>query len=212
MGGDEFGVFLPGLKSEKEALSIAEALCDALLEPFAICGQHIQIGLSVGIAMSPLHASAAEEFLLKADMALLAAKKAGGRGVRVFDGSIGKEMQNRRALKDELRRADASDEWELLYQPQVRLTDGKLIGVEALLRWNHPDRGFLAPAAFITTLEKHLVANQVGDWLVDESCRQLASYGEQGLEVPRIGFNLFATQFTSSTLASVISSAVEKYS
>ena len=211
MGGDEFGVLLPGITDCQNALTIALTLCDGFLEPFAICGQYIQIGLSIGVAMAPVHASACEELLIKADMALLSAKKAGGRGVRLFDGSIDEEMQDRRALKDELRRANDSCEWELLYQPQVRLSDGELIGVEALLRWNHPDRGFLTPAAFITTLEKHLVANQVGDWVVDESCRQLALWRNEGIEVPRIGLNLFAAQFASSTLAAAIGSAIERY-
>ena len=211
MGGDEFGVLLPDTTDRQDALTIATTLCDGFLEPFEICGQRIQIGLSIGVAMLPFHATATEEVLIKADMALLAAKNTGGRGVRLFDGSIDEEMQDRRALKEELRKANDSGQWELLYQPQVRLSDGKLIGVEALLRWNHPGRGLLTPAAFITTLEKHLVANQVGDWVVDESCRQLALWREEGIEVPRVGFNLFAAQFASSTLAAAIGSAIERY-
>ncbi|MWV26951.1 EAL domain-containing protein [Erythrobacter sp. GH3-10] len=211
MGGDEFGVLLPGTTKCEKALYVAAHLRDVFLEPFAICGQHIQIGLSIGAAISPLHAADAEELLVKADMALLAVKKAGGRGVRIFDGNIDDEMQDRRAFKDELRNASDSSEWELVYQPQVRLSDGTLIGVEALLRWNHPQRGFLAPAAFISILEKHLTANQVGDWVVDESCRQLAYWRDQGIDVPRVSFNLFAAQFGNTTLTTSISSALEKY-
>lgn len=160
LGGDEFAILLPGNGAQSSATATAQRLNDAFKEPFVLSGHRMQIGLSIGIGLAPLHAEDAEELLLRADLAPLEAKKTGQDNIRVFDPPIANQLTARRAFKDELRLATERGEWELTYQPQVRLSDQELIGVEALLRWKHPERGLLFPADFLNTLETHLVAHE----------------------------------------------------
>ena len=211
LGGDEFAILLPGNGAQSSATATAQRLNDAFKEPFVLAGHRMQIGLSIGIGLAPLHAEDAEELLLRADLALLEAKKIGQDNIRVFDPPIANQLLARRAFKDELRLATERGEWELTYQPQVRLSDQELIGVEALLRWKHPERGLLFPADFLNTLETHLVAHEVGEWVIDEACRQMAVWRMQGLDVQRMALNLFAAQFTNGNLGKAIGHALEKH-
>ncbi|MDB2694269.1 EAL domain-containing protein [Erythrobacter sp.] len=211
LGGDEFAILLPGNGAQSSATATAKLLNDAFKEPFVLSGHRMQIGLSIGIGLAPLHAEDAEELLLRADLALLEAKKIGQDNIRVFDPPIANQLLARRAFKDELRLATERGEWELTYQPQVRLSDQELIGVEALLRWKHPERGLLFPADFLNTLETHLVAHEVGEWVIDEACRQMAVWRMQGLDVQRMALNLFAAQFTNGNLGKAIGHALEKH-
>ncbi len=211
LGGDEFAILLPGNGAQSSATATAQRLNDAFKEPFVLSGHRMQIGLSIGIGLAPLHAEDAEELLLRADLALLEAKKTGQDNIRVFDPPIANQLTARRAFKDELRLATERGEWELTYQPQVRLSDQELIGVEALLRWKHPERGLLFPADFLNTLETHLVAHEVGEWVIDEACRQMAVWRMQGLDVQRMALNLFAAQFTNGNLGKTIGQALEKH-
>lgn len=211
LGGDEFAILLPGNGAQSSATATAQRLNEAFKEPFVLSGHRMQIGLSIGISLAPLHAEDAEELLLRADLALLEAKKIGQDNIRVFDPPIANQLLARRAFKDELRLATERGEWELTYQPQVRLSDQELIGVEALLRWKHPERGLLFPADFLNTLETHLVAHEVGEWVIDEACRQMAVWRMQGLDVQRMALNLFAAQFTNGNLGKIIGRALEKH-
>ena len=117
----------------------------------------------------------------------------------------------RRGFKDELRQATELGQWELFYQPQVRLDDRSLIGMESLLRWRHPRRGLLTPAAFLAVLETHSTAYELGAWVIDEACRQLAAWRRAGRRVPRIGVNLFAAQFAAGTLEQVVETALRRH-
>ena len=210
-GGDEFTVVLAGRADPLAAHEVAEGLLHAFRQPFAVAGHVLQVGLSIGIALMPLHAADLDEMLLRADLALLAAKKDGGRRARFFDAGMGNEVAVRRAFKDELRLAIGLQQWELFYQPQVRLDDCSLLGMEALLRWRHPRRGLLTPAAFMSVLETHSIAYEVGSWIVDEACGQLASWRRAGRYVPRVGVNVFAAQFAAGTLEQTVSNALRRH-
>jgi len=211
VGGDEFALLLTCREDVVAARQCAARLIEAFQEPFQLAGHNLQIGISVGIGLAPIHAEDLDELLLRADLALLAAKKAGGRCMRMFDAPLAGQLSARLAFEDELRVATERGEWQLFYQPQVRLSDNALIGVEALLRWNHPQHGLLTPATFLETLETHLVAYEVGTWVIDEGCRQLAAWRKEGLIVPRMGLNLFAVQFVSGILEKTISGALEAH-
>ena len=211
VGGDEFALLLMCREDVVAARQCAALLIEAFQEPFRLAGHNLQIGISIGIGLAPLHAEDLDELLLRADLALLAAKKAGGRCVRLFDAPLAGQLAARLAFEDELRVATERKEWQLFYQPQVQLSDNTLIGVEALLRWNHPQHGLLTPATFLTTLETHLVAYEVGTWVINEACRQLAAWRQEGLNVPRMGLNLFAVQFVSGILEKTISDALEAH-
>lgn len=148
---------------------------------------------------------------MRADLAMFRAKRAGGRAYRMFDASMRAELSARHAFEEELRQAHLLGQWELHYQPQVLLSDDSLIGVEALLRWRHPQWGLLLPSTFMPVLETHLVAYEVGQWVLNESCRQLAAWRNEGRNVPRISCNLFAAQVHNRGLVEQVESALSHH-
>jgi diguanylate cyclase (GGDEF)-like protein/PAS domain S-box-containing protein len=211
LGGDEFAMFLPDCADPLMLHELADRIFEGLHSPFELAGQSIYVCTSIGIAMSPKDASNVEQLLSSADLALYSAKSDGG-GVRTF---FAREMQNnseqRHRLGSELRRALANGEFELWYQPQVSLSDNSLAGVEALLRWRHPDHNLLTPQAFIEVLEHSAIAEEVGDWIVEQACAATAEWGRVGLGPLRVGVNLFAAQLRSGRLFEVVSSALQKH-
>lgn len=208
VGGDEFALLLPGCTDLFRIVAAAQALLDAFADDFTIGDHEVSVGASIGIAIAPLHAGEVDELMVRADLALFRAKKRGGRAYCLFDTAMASEQTARRAFKDEMRRAYELGQWRLHYQPQVNLRDGRLIGVEALLRWQHPTRGLLPPATFMPILETHLVAYEIGCWVLNEACRQFAAWRELGLDVGRVGVNLFGSQFRAGTLEAVVRNAL----
>ncbi|WP_375404662.1 putative bifunctional diguanylate cyclase/phosphodiesterase [uncultured Sphingomonas sp.] len=211
LGGDEFALLLPTKADLFAARDAAGMLLDAFGESFQVFGHRLHIAASIGVALAPDHADDADELLMRADLAMFRAKRQGGRSYRLFDSSMRAELAARRAFKDELRQARVSGQWELHYQPQARLADGSLTGAEALLRWRHPQWGMLSPAAFMPVLETHLVAYEVGQWVLDESCRQLAAWRVDGLCIPRISCNLFGAQVHTRGLVADVEAALARH-
>ncbi|MBB3957146.1 EAL domain-containing protein [Novosphingobium sediminicola] len=211
IGGDEFALLLPGSDDPLGARTQAEHILDAFSQPFQIAGHLLYVGTSIGLSLAPLHAADADELLLRADLALLAAKKDSGRRVRLFDAGMANQLTAQRAFRAELRQATERGEWELFYQPQVRLNDCEPIGAEALLRWRHPTRGLLLPGVFMPVLETHRTAFTVGSWIINEACAQLVRWRAAGRHMPRISVNLFAAQLTSGNLAQTVSEALERH-
>jgi diguanylate cyclase (GGDEF)-like protein/PAS domain S-box-containing protein len=211
LGGDEFAIFLPFEIGLGEVAVRANALIDIIRRPFSVSGHELHLSTSVGAAMAPLHAEGAEELIVRADLALFKAKSEGGRRYRVFDTGLENQLGATRAFQDELRFAFSERQFELHFQPQVRLDDGTLTGAEALLRWNHPVRGLLRPAAFMPVLETHSLAYEIGCWVLDESCRTLAAWHSQGLGPLRMSVNLFAAQLRSGTLVEVVEATLARH-
>ncbi|WP_375428542.1 putative bifunctional diguanylate cyclase/phosphodiesterase [uncultured Sphingomonas sp.] len=211
LGGDEFAVLLSPEADLFTAREAACALLGAFVGVFHVAGHRLNLAASIGVALVPDHADDADELMMRADLAMFRAKRGGGRGYRLFDGSMRAELAARRAFNEELRQAQISNQWELHYQPQVRLADGALIGAEALLRWRHPQWGVLAPAAFMSVLETHLVAYEVGQWVLDETCRQLAAWRSRGLDVFRISCNLFGAQVHTRGLVTEVEAALARH-
>lgn len=211
LGGDEFAILLADCADPLRLNKLATCIFDKLHPPFELAGQSIFVGTSIGIAMSPQDASNVEQLLSSADLALYSAKSDGG-GVRTF---FARAMQNnseqRHRLGTELRQALTGHEFELWYQPQVSLTDNKLSGVEALLRWRHSEHGILAPQAFLGVLEESVIAEDVGDWIVEEACATVAMWQRSGLGSLRVGINLFPAQLRSGRLFSVVTSALDRH-
>ncbi|WP_375419654.1 putative bifunctional diguanylate cyclase/phosphodiesterase [uncultured Sphingomonas sp.] len=211
LGGDEFAVFLSACADPLRLDELASRILKALHAPFELAGQSVYIGTSIGIAMSPKDASDVGQILSSADLALYSAKSTGG-GVRTF---FAREMQNRseekHRLGSELRQAVANGEFELWYQPQIRLRDSSLAGVEALLRWRHPHHGLLAPQFFIQVLEESAIAEEVGDWIIEQACAEATHWDQAGLGPLRIGVNLFAAQLRSGRLFDVVTAALQKH-
>ncbi len=204
LGGDEFAILLPGRGDPIAAASFAERMRHALSDqPFLLDGRSVSVGASVGIAVAPAHGATPAELLGNADLALHRAKADGGNRRQVFMPSLRSDATARRGLEAELKRACREGEFELFYQPQVRLADGALAGAEALLRWRHPERGLLAPGAFISVLEEGELAPVLGEWILETACAQGAAWHRR-LPGFRMGVNLFAVQLRSSDLASVV--------
>ncbi len=211
LGGDEFAVILPKLTSPIEAAEVSEAIIRAFRAPFVWEGQEIHVGLSIGIAISPNHGSSVEELLASADLALYDAKSQRRTGYSLFRESFRQAVLGRRSCEQELRRAVAKGELELHYQPQVRLSDRRVVGAEALLRWNHPEKGLLSPRTYLHVLDRSPLAPQVGHWIIRSACGFAAGMRSQGHDHFCVAVNLFGAQLRSGNLVSVVSAALAEH-
>lgn len=211
VGGDEFAILVEGSSGLLAAHYVAASILEDPLTGDAAELADLTPACSIGIAIAPLNAATASELVARADLAMLAAKQQGGRRVRMFDAAMLNQIEVRQRLNDELLLATKRDEWELHYQPQCKLEDGTLSGLEALLRWRHPERGLIMPAVFIEQLDEHLTSLDVGRWVVNEACRQLRSWRDQGLHVPRVSVNLFERQFRHPALADEIRATIRQH-
>lgn len=211
VGGDEFAILLRGVSEPAQAMAVSDAINHEIARPIVIDGQEIHVGASCGVALAPLHTGNPIELLGNADLALFRAKADGRGRSRAFEPALRMEAVVRRLYGMEIHRAVKAGEFLLFYQPQVRLTDGALTGAEALIRWLHPQRGLLAPAAFLPALERSPLAATVGAWVLDQACAQAAFWRRNGAETFRIGVNLFAAQFRVGDLATEVVDALDRH-
>jgi diguanylate cyclase (GGDEF)-like protein/PAS domain S-box-containing protein len=200
LGGDEFVAILPGCGDPLAASEIVGAMLTRLAAPYEIAEHVLHLGASAGLAIAPLHGGSVAELLSNADLALYQAKKDGGRMCRMFTPTLRAQAQARRGLAAELPRALDRGEFELFYQPQVRLADGAVTGAEALLRWRHPQRGILGPGPFIDALAASAIAPALGRWIIETGCTQAAAWRTSGCPLGRIAVNLFPTQLRHPAL------------
>jgi len=208
LGGDEFALLVPGVTDAQTALSMATSLITMVSQPVWLAqSQQINIGASVGIALHPLHGDSAEDVFANADLALYQAKAEGRHCARVYTPALRALAHGKIRRDTELRNALDRSEFEIFYQPQVRMADGGLAGAEALLRWRHPEHGLLGPASFLAALEGGLLSAEVGAWAIRTACRQAAAWRQAGLGGFRIGVNLFGAQFRSGDLVEWVTAA-----
>jgi diguanylate cyclase (GGDEF)-like protein len=207
LGGDEFVLIKSNCGDPREIARVVDAVLKRLSEKFEISDHQLFIGASAGIAIAPADGADIEELVSNADLALYEAKSAGGNAYRLFVPVMRAKTVVRRELDAELRRASANREFELFFQPQVRASDGAVVGAEALLRWRHPERGILAPGAFIGALGESAVALEVGRWILRSACEQAAAWRLAGYPL-RIGVNLFSAQFHGETLIEDVEAAL----
>ncbi|NTU80527.1 MAG: EAL domain-containing protein [Chloroflexales bacterium] len=195
MGGDEFTLILAGTGSAEEAVRAARRMLSVLEEPITLDGHELFISASVGISLFPGDATDATTLLKHADNAMYRAKAVGRNSVSWFVPELGRAMAVRLEVGNQLRRAIDQQQFELHYQPQISLVTGRVVGVEALIRWRHPERGMIAPADFVPVAEEgHLMA-RISAWVIYEACRQAAEWQRAGLPPMRIGVNISAGQF-----------------
>ncbi|MET0370817.1 MAG: EAL domain-containing protein [Sphingobium sp.] len=211
VGGDEFAVLLPGAGNPLSISAMAERLVGAISRPIAGDGHDISIAASCGFAIAPQHGQTIEDLLGSADLALSHARATGYAGSFLYTPSLRAEAAARRMHDAELRRAVERGEFRLHYQPQVRLSNGCLVGAEALIRWQHPVRHLLQPAAFLSALERGPLAAQVGNWVLDAACAQAALWRDSQPDF-RIGVNLFPAQFRAGDLAARVAAALDRHS
>ncbi|TVV71641.1 putative bifunctional diguanylate cyclase/phosphodiesterase [Sphingomonas solaris] len=200
LGGDEFAILMPGRSTQDVVGSEADCLIATIRKPFVVDGQLVHVGASIGIAFGSADGVHAEDLLSAADLAMYQAKGEGRNCRRFYGAPLREAAISRRAFEGELRRAIDESEFELFYQPQVCISDGILLGVEALLRWRHPEHGLLTPDRFLSTIETGLLASEVGQWVMETACRDAVEIRRR---VPDLvmGVHLFGAQFRTGDLA-----------
>jgi diguanylate cyclase (GGDEF)-like protein/PAS domain S-box-containing protein len=204
IGGDEFAVMLTNITSTQVAVQVADSMIDRIAMPIIIDGHEVRVAASCGVALAPSQAQEALELVSDADLALFKAKSIGRGRVFLFLPNLRMEAIARRRYGLELHRAVNEGEFLLFYQPQINLASGAITGAEALIRWNHPERGVLAPAAFLQALEGGPLAATVGSWVLNEACAQAAYWRRLGATSFRIAVNLFSAQFRVGDLAAEV--------
>jgi len=194
-GGDEFAIIQSGIAEPSEAATLASALMTAISEPYAIAGNQIRIGASIGIAVYSTDLSDAETLLSSADVALYRAKSEGRGTYRYFTDAMDADVRRRVAFSADLREAIDAGQLSLLYQPQVDIETGNIVGVESLVRWNHPTRGQISPSDFIPVAESNGLIVPLGRWVLREACRQAREWLDCGIALPLVAVNVSGMQF-----------------
>ena len=204
LGGDEFQVILPDLDDRGKLGELGDKVIQIVSQPYPIDGKRAIIGASVGIAIAPYDGIEREELVKSADLALYAAKN-GGRGqFRFYSSDLKDEEEERRLLLDDLREALAAEQLQLHYQPVVRTSDHTVVGFEALMRWEHPERGFVSPDIFIPVAEESNLINQLGEWALRRACEDAAGWPD----TVRVAVNVSAVQFSNASFLSVVTNVL----
>ncbi len=193
-GGDEFVILLPDMDSPEDAAAIADKIMRYLHQPLAVLGRSISTSLSLGLAVAPGDGHGFETLLRNAETAMYKAKKDGRQTWRYFDASMNEDALERLNLLNDLRQALGADQLLLHYQPQIDLRNGTLIGVEALIRWQHPQFGLVPPARFIPAAEESRLIVPIGEWVIQQACQHVMAWQRAGVRVPQVAVNVSAIQ------------------
>ncbi|HKX92556.1 MAG TPA: EAL domain-containing protein [Sphingomicrobium sp.] len=207
MGGDEFAIVLTDAQSRKRVEQLADRIIVAIKEPYMIDQTEIRIGVSIGCAFGPIDGATVDDLILKADLALYQAKDAGRGCARYFSSELQSEQEDRVRLESDLRQAIAAKQFHLAFQPLVNAKTQKLIGFEALIRWNHPQRGFVPPNVFIPVAEETGLMPAIGEWVIDEACKTVATWPEP----ITVALNISPKQIIQPNLPNLVSEALARY-
>jgi diguanylate cyclase (GGDEF)-like protein/PAS domain S-box-containing protein len=207
MGGDEFAIVVTDAQSRKKVEALADRIIVAIKEPYQIDQTEIRIGVSIGCAFGPIDGATVDDLILKADLALYQAKDAGRGVARYFSSELQSEQDDRVRLESDLRSAIASKQFHLNFQPLINAKTQKLVGFEALIRWNHPTRGFVPPNIFIPVAEESGLMAVIGEWVIDEACKAAASWPEP----ITVALNISPKQIVLPNLPNVVSEALARH-
>ena len=203
IGGDEFSIVLAGIKDAADAQLLSRRLLETFQTPFDLAGHEVLVTVSVGIVLIPIDGSIPDKLLKHADIALYRAKEEGRNTSRFFEPEMDARLQRRKALERELRLALSRDELALYYQPKVSLRTDEVAGTEALVRWQHPERGLVPPGEFIGVAEETGLILQLGEWVLRTACRQAAAWPDLEVSV-----NISPAQFRQPDLVQIVRSAL----
>ena len=212
LGGDEFVVMLSGIEHSAAVAMVAEKLLLSIGESYAIGPHTLYTTPSIGIAIYPLDGEDGETLMRNADAAMYHAKSAGRNNFQFFDARMNEAALERLGIEHALRLALGRDEFRLHYQPIIDLNSGRVAGVEALVRWQHPERGLLAPGTFIGVAEETGLIQPIGDWVMWAACRQLADFRAAGLDGIKMAINISAIQMRNGNLSVLARGVIEAYS
>ncbi|MBR0642822.1 putative bifunctional diguanylate cyclase/phosphodiesterase [Plastoroseomonas hellenica] len=204
LGGDEFAVLQNGVSSPDEAAALAERIAEAVSRPFLIEGREVVVGSSIGIALYPRDGLSADELLRRGDLAMYQAKADGGGSFRFFEAGMDASARRLMILETDLRSGLARNEFVLLYQPQLSLRTRRIVGVEALIRWQQPDGILLEPKDFLPLAEETGLIRPLGAWVLQEACRQAAQWNMPGSPPLRVAVNISPLQLRGADLVRTV--------
>ena len=211
VGGDEFAAIIPAIKDKNCATAIAERVIDSLSEAVNVEGYLLKIGASAGLSFYPQDGQTTDELIHKADEAMYQAKSHGAGSVQIFNEALALSARYKARLQLDLKKAIHDDQFHLVFQPKVSMDQGKVNNVEALIRWNHPERGEISPKDFIPVAEETGLIAQIGAWVLEETCREIASWAKQGDRSIRVAINVSSAQFMLSDFVDQLMSTLGRY-
>jgi diguanylate cyclase (GGDEF)-like protein/PAS domain S-box-containing protein len=195
LGGDEFAVILTNLADAADASTVAETIINSIADPFGLEDHEVLTSTSIGITVYPHDAASADQLLKNADLAMFRSKAEGRNNYHFYVAEMDAEVQARKLLERDLRAAMGTEQLELHYQPLIELSTGEVVGCEALIRWNHPHRGWISPAEFIPVAEKSELIAPLGRWILHRACLQGRAWLDEGLPPMKVAVNLSPAQF-----------------
>jgi diguanylate cyclase (GGDEF)-like protein len=211
LGGDQFALVQADIEQPYEAAELAQNILDDLEAPFALDQQEIRLRATIGITLFPEDGDSTEKLLQKAEQTMTLAKSRSRNRYQFYIASVDSEMRRRRELEKDLREAMPRNQLYLVYQPQISYRDHRVVGVEALIRWQHPEHGLVPPDLFIPLAEQNGTIIAIGEWVLDQACRQLREWHDQGFSDLRMAVNLSTVQLHHSELPRVVNNLLQIY-
>lgn len=207
LGGDEFTVLVSNLREMQDASKVARRILESLARPFLVGGHEIFVTVSVGISIFPVDGDSVDVLLKNSDTAMYHAKEQGRNNFQYYSNAMNAEANERLLLEGEVRHATEREEFVVFYQPQIDLRSGRLVGAEALVRWQHPQRGLLTPAEFLQAASDTGMIRAIDEWVLQTVCRQSRTWQQRGLAVPRVSINVSNSLFHGATLVNAVEKA-----
>jgi diguanylate cyclase (GGDEF)-like protein len=210
LGGDQFALVQADIEQPYEAAELAQSILDDLEAAFALDHQQIRLRATIGITLFPEDGDSTEKLLQKAEQTMTLAKTRSRNRYQFYIASVDTEMRRRRELEKDLRDALIRDQFYLVYQPQISYRDHRVVGVEALIRWQHPEHGLVPPDLFIPLAEQNGTIIAIGEWVLDQACKQLREWHDQGFDL-RMAVNLSTVQLHHAELPRVVNNLLQMY-
>jgi len=211
LGGDQFALVQADIDQPYEAAELAQSILDDLEAEFALDHEGIRLRATIGITLFPEDGDSTEKLLQKAEQTMTLAKTRSRNRYQFYIASVDSEMRRRRELEKDLRDALSRDQFHLVYQPQISYRDHHVVGVEALIRWQHPEHGLVPPDLFIPLAEQNGTIIPIGEWVLDQACRQLREWHDQGFSELRMAVNLSTVQLHHTELPRVVNNLMQIY-